>query len=209
MDPGPDHVPPWIPGNITEGLREMDRFFQGKSRAHTTMRRLVKRLDRAGIPYAILGGMALNAHRYRRGTTDVDVLLTAEGFGEFCKRFVARDYEQVPRRSRRFTDRKTGITLDVLVTGLFPGSGRPGPLAFPDPRQVSERIEGIVYVNLAALVELKLAARRWRDFADVVELIRCNDLDESFQERLHPSVSGDYIECLEEKRREDEYDALR
>jgi hypothetical protein len=115
----------------------------------------------------------------------------------------------VPRRSRRFTDRKTGITLDVLVTGLFPGSGRPGPLAFPDPRQVSERIEGIVYVNLAALVELKLAARRWRDFADVVELIRCNDLDESFQERLHPSVRGDYIECLEEKRREDEYDALR
>jgi hypothetical protein len=54
---------------------------------------------------------------------------------------------------------------------------------------------------------LKLAARRWRDFADVVELIRFNDLDESFLSRVHPSVHKDFIECLEEKRREDEYDA--
>jgi hypothetical protein len=32
-------------------------------------------------------------------------------------------------------------------------------------------------------------------------------LDESFQEQLHSSVRGDFIECLEEKRREDEYEA--
>jgi hypothetical protein len=53
---------------------------------------------------------------------------------------------------------------------------------------------------------LKLAARRYRDFGDVVELIRFNQFDKSFAERLHPSVRGDYIECLEEKRREDEYE---
>ena len=41
----------------------------------------------------------------------------------------------------------------------------------------------------------------------MVELIRHNQLDESFGERLHPSVRGDYVECLEEKRREDEYEA--
>ena len=38
-------------------------------------------------------------------------------------------------------------------------------------------------------------------------MIRFNDLDESFADRLHESVRQDYIECLEEKRREDEYDA--
>jgi hypothetical protein len=40
-----------------------------------------------------------------------------------------------------------------------------------------------------------------------VLLIRVHDLDESFMEKLHPSARGDFIECLEEKRREDEYEA--
>jgi hypothetical protein len=33
------------------------------------------------------------------------------------------------------------------------------------------------------------------------------DLDESFLPQLHPSVHQDFIECLEQKRREDEYNA--
>jgi hypothetical protein len=195
------------PGPVTEGLRQMEQFFRGKDQVHKTLRRLVKKLEKAGIAYAVLGGMALNAHRYRRVTTDVDVLLTAEGLAEFKRRFVGKDYEPVEGRPRRFTDRKNGVRLDVLVTGHFPGSGRPGPVAFPDPSQVAQRMEDVVYVDLVNLIQLKLAARRWRDFADVVELIRSNDLDESFQQRLHASVRGDYVECLEEKRREDEYEA--
>ncbi len=186
----------------------MEQFFRGKDQVHRTLRRLVKKLEKAGIAYAILGGMALNAHRYRRVTTDVDVLLTPEGFVEFKRRFAGKDYEPLERRPRRFTDRKNGVQLDVLLTGLYPGSGKPGPIAFPDPGQVALRIEDVAYVDLVNLVQLKLAARRWRDFADVVELIRRNDLDESFGERVHPSVRGDYVECLEEKRREDEYEAL-
>jgi hypothetical protein len=185
----------------------MEQFFQGKDRVYKSLRRLVKNLEKAMIPYAVLGGMALNAHHYRRVTTDVDVLLTPEGFAEFKERFVGKQYEPVEKRPRRFTDRKNGVSLDVLVTGHYPGSGLPGPIAFPDPRDVAERIEDIAYVDLASLIQLKLAARRWRDFADVVELIRHNDLAESFQNRLHPSLHGDYLECLEEKWREDEYEA--
>jgi hypothetical protein len=41
----------------------------------------------------------------------------------------------------------------------------------------------------------------------VVELIRHNNLDESFAERLDKSIRSDFIECLEEKRREDDYEA--
>lgn len=40
---------------------------------------------------------------------------------------------------------------------------------------------------------------------DVVFLIRIHNLDESFNEKLHPSIRKDYFECLEEKRREDDY----
>jgi hypothetical protein len=195
------------PFSFTQRLKEIDMFFQRRDPVHQTMRRTAKLLEKAGIPYAIVGGMALNAHRYRRTTGDVNFLLSAEGFEEFRTRFVGTKYDTIPGRKRRFTDRANGITIDIFVTGLFPGTGQPGPIAFPDPSAVCEVIEKHSVVNLATLVELKLAAHRWRDFGDVVELIRFNDLDQFFLEKLHPSVHRDFIECLEEKRREEDYEA--
>jgi hypothetical protein len=171
------------------------------------MRRLVRRLERAGIPHAVMAGMAVYAHGHERMTNDVDVLLTRAGLEEFRRCFVPKYYEQDPKRRRRFVDKKDRITVDILVTGFYPGRGEPGPVAFPDPEAVREQILKINYINLPTLVQLKLAARRYQDFADVVNLISVHNLDESFAERLHPTLRRDYIECLEEKRREDEYQA--
>lgn len=195
--------------SFTKRLKEIGRFFQGKDAVHQTMRRLARRLKRAGIPYAVVGGMAVNAHRYHRTTGDVDFLFTPAGLNAFRNRFVGKNYARVPGRPTRFVDRTSRITVDILVTGFFPGSGDPGPIAYPNPAQVRESIDKIDVVDLVTLVQLKLAARRLKDFADVVELIRFNYLDEAFARRLHASVRGDYIECLEEKRREDEYEARR
>jgi hypothetical protein len=205
-EPGPPTAPT-EKISFWDRLKEIDMFFQGRDPVHKTMRRAVKRLEKARISYAVMGGMAVNAHRYQRTTGDVDILLSPEGFAEFRRRFVPKVYDNLAGRPRRFKDKTSGIHIDILVTGSFPGSGKPGPIAFPDPALVSESIEGIQFVDLATLVQLKLAAKRYRDFGDVVELIRFNDLNEGFAERLLSSVRGDYIECLEEKRREDEYEA--
>jgi len=194
------------PIDFWQRIKEIDLFFQGRDQVHKTLRRLIKRLEKANIPYAVVGGMAVNGHNYKRTTGDVDILLTPEGFAEFRRLLVPRHYENLPGRSRRFVDRKNDVGVDILVTGLFPGSGKPSPLPFPDPTQVSEIIGNIRVVDLVTLVQFKLAARRYRDFGDVVELIRFNNLDESFAQSLHSSVRGDYIECLEEKRRNDQYE---
>jgi hypothetical protein len=204
----PDRPPgPGTPTRFAERLKEIDMFFQGNDRVHQTMRRVAGKLDEANIPYAIVGGMAVNAHRHERTTRDVDFLLTSEGLTAFLRVFVDRDFDRVPGRPRRFVDRANGVTFDVLVTGLYPGSGQPGPIAFPDPAAVGEVIDNLRVVDLATLIQLKLAARRYQDFADVVNLIRANGLDETYQAKLHPAVRGDYIECLEEMRREDSYEA--
>src|SRR6185295_1178277 len=86
-------------------FREIDMFFQGKDPVHQTMRRLVKRLEKAGIPHAVVGGMAVFAHGYKRTTDDVDVLLTPEGFAEFQERFIPKQYQRIPNKPRRFIDR--------------------------------------------------------------------------------------------------------
>lgn len=181
-------------------------FFNKDSPQHHAMRRLARRLEKAGIPYAIMGAMAVNAHGAERTTKDVDVLLQVRGFKRFREELVPKFYKQIEGRPRRFTEKRSGVLLDVLVTGLFPGTGKPGPFAFPDPAQVSQEIEKIRVVVLPQLIQLKLAAGRHYDFGDVVFLIRIHELDESFLEHLHPSVHQDFIECLEEKRREDEYE---
>jgi hypothetical protein len=137
----------------------------------------------------------------------VDVLLTEGGFQQFKEEFVDEIYDPVERRPRRFTEKKSGVIIDCLLTGRYPGSGKPGPFSFPNPDEASVEIENVRVVSLPQLIQLKLAARRHYDFGDVVLLIRTHNIDESFLEKLHPSVHQDFIECLEEKRRDDEYEA--
>lgn len=182
-------------------------FFEGRDEIHKTMRRLTKRLDKAGIRYVIVGAMAVNFHQHRRTTDDVDILLTQHGLDEFRKLFVPKKYQQETVGRRRFIDRINKISIDILVSGHFPGSGEPGPVAFPDPAKVTQLIGKTCVVDLVTLVQMKLAARRHYDFGDVANLIRVHDLNESFLKDLHPSLHQDFIECLEEKRRDDLYHA--
>lgn len=202
------HVRPRPPVvRVWDRLKEISMFFERRDKVHQTARRLVRLFEKAKIPYSIVGGMAVNLYGARRTTDDVDFLLTKEGFDQFLRDHVGKTFQRVERRPRRFVDTKSGVQFDILLTGLFPGTGKPGPIAFPDPRDASITIEGTKVLKLPELIQLKLAARRHYDFGDVVFLIRVHNLDEVFAKQLHRSVHRDYIECLDEKRREDEYDA--
>jgi hypothetical protein len=195
------------PISFLRRIREISMFFDGTDKVHNTMRRVAGVLESAQIPYAIVGGMAVNAHGHARTTRDVDFLITSEGFSKFLQLIAASNIRGVPGRPRRFVDETNGVTFDFLIAGMYPGSGEPGPVVYPDPRVARQTIAKFQVVPLAKLIELKLAATRHQDFADVVNLISIHDLDERFAQQLDPSVRGDYIECLEEKRREDRYEA--
>lgn len=195
------------PLSFWDRVKELDMFFQGRDPVHRCLRRVAKKLEKAEIPYAVIGGMAVFAHRHQRTTKDVDLLLTAASLDKFQRLFVPKDYKRLPRRPRRFKDPVNGVTLDIVIAGHFPGTGQPGPIAFPDPVAVGKKIEGVRFVDLPTLIQLKLAAHRYYDFGDVVNLIRVHKLDEAFLTNLHPSLHRDFIECLEEKRREDLYEA--
>ena len=60
-------------------MDEGDRHFQRDDSVFKTLRKIAARLDSIGVPYAIAGGMALQAHGFRRLTVDVDILVNREG----------------------------------------------------------------------------------------------------------------------------------
>lgn len=183
-------------------LREASEFFMGAGDVRTTMRRLAARLAAESIPYAVLGGMALVEHGYVRMTDDVDIVLTRKGLERFVAACVGRGYAAaLPGATRAFRDVDTGVRIEILVTGEYPGDGRPKVVAFPAPQENSIDVGGIRVITLPRLVELKLASGmtapdRLRDLADVQELIRAESLDASFAERLDPSVRDKFIELV-------------
>ncbi|MDL2718768.1 MAG: hypothetical protein PT977_13530 [Acidobacteriota bacterium] len=180
-------------------LRESEAFFGGGGAVHRTLRALAKRLDEEGIPYAILGGMALNIHGFVRETVDVDVLLTRESLDRFRERLVGRGY--VPAFAgalKSFKDAETGVRIDVIAAGDFPGDGKPKEIAFPAPAGIAVDRGGIRVVPLEILLELKIASglsadhRRLIDLADVQRTIEALKLPEELGSKLRPSVRAEY-----------------
>lgn len=61
---------------------------------------------------------------------------------------------------------------------------------------------GTVRESLPALqrrfIELKLVTWRFKDWGDVVELIRRNSLTESFADKLEPTVRDAYLQCFDQ-----------
>ncbi|MCA8974339.1 MAG: hypothetical protein KDC98_06430 [Planctomycetes bacterium] len=182
-------------------LEQLGRFFMGTSDVHQALRRLCGKLDELGIPYAICGGLAVNAHGHLRATTDVDVLLDPEGLRRFKENSLGLGWLERFAGSRGVEDTDRGIPIDVLLAGGIPGDGTPRGVVFPEPGDASVEIDGYRYLELGKLVELKLAAGlsapdRPRDFDDVIQLIRANSLTEDFADRLHPYVQAKYHELL-------------
>lgn len=161
--------------------------------------RLARNLEGAEIPYAVVGGMALITHGYERFTHDVDILLTKEALERFQVEFVGRGYVPAfPGARKAFKDAESGVRIEVLTTGEFPGDGLPKPVAFPDPESATVELSGFRVIALERLIELKLASglsaphRQLRDLADVQDLIGALNLPVELAERLDPSVADEY-----------------
>lgn len=181
-------------------LREASAYFARAGQLHSALRRLTQRLEAEGIPHALLGGLALAEHGYPRLTEDIDLLLTPAGLEQFHRRLVGRGYRPAfEGASKTFRDAETGVRIEIVTTGEYPGDGLPKPVAFPDPTVpgVTVEIAGVRVVTLEKLIELKLASglsapHRLRDLADVQDLIVRLGLPVSLADRLDSSVRAAY-----------------
>src|SRR5205823_4612171 len=111
--------------------------FEEKSAVHDTLHRITSRLQELKIPYAVVGGMALFYHGFRRFTEDVDILVTRSALEEIHRRLDGLGWIPPFQGSKNLRDAETGVKIEFLVTGEYPGDGKPKPVSFPDPADVS------------------------------------------------------------------------
>jgi len=183
-----------VPEVYAEGLR----YFMGEGTINKTLARLANDLEQRGIDYMVIGAIALLAHGYPRFTENIDLVMTSEGRQRFNDEL---------KRLRSTID---GVSIEVMTTGEFPGDGKPKPVSMPRPNEASVEIDGIRFVTLEKLIELKLASGmsapdRLKDLADVQELIKLKHLDADFALKLDPYVRPKYLELEAAVRRNNEH----
>lgn len=186
--------------NIGEIFAEGLRYFMREGKLNNALSRLANDLEEHGIDYAVMGAVALLAHGYPRFTEDIDLIMTKEGLKKFHDELVGLGYQPAfPDAIKRVRSTAESIPIEVMTTGEYPGDGKPKPVSIPDPKASSTEIDGIRFVTLEKLIELKLAsgisaADRLKDLADVQELIKIRKLDAEFAKSLNPYVREKFLE---------------
>jgi hypothetical protein len=185
--------------DLNWALDEGSMHFDENNAVHRALRRITTRLKELGIPHAVVGGMAMFFHGFRRFTEDVDILVTRSGLEEIHRRLEGLGYVPPFQGSKHLRDAELGVKIEFLVAGDYPGDGKPKPVAFPDPAHVAVDLRGIPCASLPTLVELKLASGisgsgRIRDLGDVEQMIQLLNLPRDFSAQLNPFVRPKFEE---------------
>jgi hypothetical protein len=175
--------------SLTEQLQLADVLLAGRDRMLEPQDlpgrygRVVRALDQVlracNCESVVGGGWAVWRHGYiGRVTQDVDIALPATRIDDFLQAASVSGFEllaQAAGRWPKLCHRETGIEVDVLPEGGRPGtSSNPAPTTIPHPAAMGGIRGMLKFMTLPALFELKLAAGRLRDEADVLELAREN-----------------------------------
>jgi hypothetical protein len=207
FDPRGDATPGRIPipyenrldNDFWWALKEGSMHFEGENAVHKALLKVVSRLTELRIPYAVVGGMAMFFHGYRRFTDDVDILVSREGLIEVHRQMEGLGYLPPFQGSKHLRDTEYGVRIEFLIAGDYPGDGKPKPVAFPDPDKASVEVAGMRVLQVPRLVELKLAsgmtnAGRLADLGDVQNMIRTLGLPLDLADQLDPFVRDKYRE---------------
>jgi hypothetical protein len=150
----------------------------------TTLKKAVSVLAEWGIPHYVCGGFAVQEHGYPRLTIDVDVIVPDPGHAMWRLRQSGL-FRKNQGSGMTVTDRETKVPIDLLKGGSTVSKG--GLVALPMPIKVSAVP---VFLTLADLLSAKLSAGRQQDLADVVELIKANNLSKGY--KVDSAVLSDY-----------------
>lgn len=202
---------------LTQQLELADALLAGRSqmlepqdlpgRYGRVVRSLDQVLAACDCEAVVAGGWAVWRHGYiGRVTQDVDIALPKSRVEEFLKTASVSGFSIITQEQGHWPTlqhRETGIDVDILPEGGRPGTAtRPAPTTIPHPSAMGAVRGKLRYSSLLSLIELKLAAGRLRDEADVLELARENrdrlDQVRVHLQAVHPQYANRFDELLQQ-----------
>jgi hypothetical protein len=165
-------------------------MLEGRGAVLETARHVSRILQKNNIAGAVIGGVSVTLHGHVRATSDVDVFVP-EPLTTFADHLRSNGYEFDPLQ-REF------VLHQVPVHLIAPAQAIPTPSHF-------KVIDDVRTVSLADLINLKLhsgtsSVLRSQDIADVIALIRANQLDGRFTNRISKSLRPEFRSLLDALR---------
>jgi hypothetical protein len=168
--------------------------------------RVVKAIDHVleacNIRAVLGGGWAVWHHGFiGRITQDVEIVLPRDSIEGFLRVAAVAGFEELPQpvgRWPKLRHRGTGVQVDILPEGERPGTvSNPAPTTIRHPLAMGAGERSLEYISLPCLIELKLAAGRVRDEADVTELLRANLSEVEAIRRHLTGIHTDYVQAFD------------
>lgn len=167
------------------------------------LRRVSRALNAAEVPYAVIGGNALQHwvaqvdESVVRNTRDVDIILNESDLGRAIKALEAVGF--IYRHSAgvsMFLDGPDAKALDavhVVFAGKKVREEYPEPVPLIDDYELMEESRTLPFDKL---VKMKLTSYRRKDQVHLLDMISIGLLDESWLERLSPELQGRLADLL-------------
>lgn len=183
---------------IASFLMEDKIEFENTQRA---MIKMVSWLTANNLPYAVIGGMAVRLHGHKRFTSDADFLLTKVGYVQ-AQKLVGNGYHHATyqdgriRESRLHDEENGNATIDLGISDES--------VQWPGLFNNRVEIDGLEVIRISRLIDMKLAAGRYQDKADVVSLIRVNKVEREFCGAISESNHKAWHEAYDETEKYEE-----
>jgi hypothetical protein len=125
--------------------------------------KLVETLAQHNVKPVLIGGMAVQLYGWRRMTEDIDIMLTSV------------DYNKLRRDNT--VNARDKIWLGKRIVDVIPEGGKfPLVQDIRDGDSVFPTVDGFIYT--------KLIANRAKDQADIVEVLKANDMADAIKQAV-------------------------
>jgi len=172
----------------------METFIKDAWAAIKSLSALLKKND---ISFTIIGGMARNQYKYVRTTEDIDIIVAKKDKEKIKELPVGYIRDISNGRGKRFKLNNPEAVIKIIYEGEISGDGVHG-LPFENPSELSKDIKGEPFITLENLIKYKLSSgiygKRLKDFGDIVELIRANNLPENYADDFRSDLKDKYKE---------------
>lgn len=154
------------------------------------------------INFTFIGGAARNQYGYAKITEDVDILVSQHDKDKVKNLPIGFIRDISDGRGKRFKLHNPETLIDIIYSGEISGDGING-LEFKDPKKLSHQINNEPFITLQNLIMYKLSSgitgkHRFKDFDDIVELIKRNKLKRDFADQFREDLKNKYIELWDE-----------